>query len=171
MNNKGFTLVETLVSFALVSVISIFLFQIVIIVKNIYLEKGVKTEMVLEQSNLSNSINRDITNNDKSGNYIKKVLKSGDTITLTYSDGTTSALVVDSTAKTVTYDGIVYKFLAGTNIGTMTMNFDYETTSTPKLVSNGVCYITIPITYKDEDNSYDIRIVYRFNSTKTTITG
>ena len=57
MNNKGFTLVEVLVSLALVSVIAIFLFQIIFIVRDIYAEKNIKSEIYIESANISNVIN------------------------------------------------------------------------------------------------------------------
>ena len=57
MNKKGFTLVEVLVSLALVSTIAIFLFQIIFIIRDIYAEKNIKSEIYIESSNVSNVIN------------------------------------------------------------------------------------------------------------------
>ena len=57
-NNKGFTLVEVLVSLSLVAVIAIFLFQIIYLLRDIYVEKAVKIELYIQSSNLSNVINK-----------------------------------------------------------------------------------------------------------------
>ena len=61
---KGFTVVELIVSFSLVMVIVIFLFQIVISLKNLYTNSGVKTELLNKQSLISNEINKKLSSNE-----------------------------------------------------------------------------------------------------------
>ena len=61
---KGFTVVELIVSFSLVMVIVIFLFQIIISLKNLSTNSGVKTELLNKQSLISNEINKKLNNNE-----------------------------------------------------------------------------------------------------------
>lgn len=58
MKNKGFTLVELITTFALVSVIVILLINIIVIIKNVYSNTDKKTELYINQSNLSNVLNK-----------------------------------------------------------------------------------------------------------------
>lgn len=168
MNNKGFTLVELIVSFVLISVISIFLFQIVSIINNIYNEKGIKTELVLEQSNISNMINKDIYLNDQDGNNIIKILKINDNqVDLLYKNVGIKSIYIDRNKNAITYGNYSQKFLSGTIIGSIDVDFDYMMDSTLK--NDGIAVINIPISYNSIDNSYDINILIRFNTDEMVI--
>ena len=57
MNKKGFTVVELIVSFTLAMTISVFLFQIVINLKNLYTNSTIKTELINIQSLVSRQMN------------------------------------------------------------------------------------------------------------------
>ena len=48
MNKKGFTLVEIIVSISLVSVVMIFLFQIITTIKNIYDKQNNKNDIKIK---------------------------------------------------------------------------------------------------------------------------
>ena len=48
-NNKGFTLVEMLVSFSLSMILIIILFQLIINLKDVYMTSGIKTELLNKQ--------------------------------------------------------------------------------------------------------------------------
>ena len=169
MNNKGFTLVEVLVSLALVSTIAIFLFQIIFIIRDIYAEKNIKSEIYIESSNISNVINKDIFNKDKDGIYIKNINKvSNDELYITYSDGTKSNIIINRDNHTITYGNYTVSILDVAKIGNIEMYYNYETTET---VKNGICYIKIPITHDDYKNDFGIVITYRYNSSRTKING
>ena len=58
LNKKGFTLIELITTFALASVLIIILINIIIVIKNIYSKNDIRSELLLEQSNLSNLINK-----------------------------------------------------------------------------------------------------------------
>ena len=169
MNKKGFTLVEVLVSLALVSTIAIFLFQIIFIIRDIYAEKNIKSEIYIESSNISNVINKDIYNKDKDGIYIKNINKvSNDELYITYSDGTKNNIVIDRSNNTITYGNYTVSILDVAKIGNIELYYNYETTETNK---NGICYIKIPITHDDYKNDFGIVITYRYDSSKTKING
>lgn len=58
-NEKGFTLVEIIVTFCLISTISFLLFQIVLSLKNLYTSSDYKTILLIDQGNLTRRINDD----------------------------------------------------------------------------------------------------------------
>ena len=58
--NKGFTLVEVIVSFALTMIIVLFLFQLIITLKNVYNNKLIISNLILKQSNINQMINSDL---------------------------------------------------------------------------------------------------------------
>ena len=64
MKKNGFTLVELITTFALTTVIIVLLINVVLLIKNIYSKTNVKTELYINQSNLSNALNSKINNND-----------------------------------------------------------------------------------------------------------
>lgn len=61
MKKNGFTLVELITTFALTSVIIILLINVVTIIKNTYSNSNIKTELYINQSNLSNVLNSKIS--------------------------------------------------------------------------------------------------------------
>jgi hypothetical protein len=56
---KGFTLVEIIVTFCLISTISFLLFQIILSLKNLYTASDYKTVLLIDQGNLTRRINDD----------------------------------------------------------------------------------------------------------------
>ena len=56
MNNKGFTVVELIASFALTMVITVFLFEVLIEVKDIFADTSTKTAIQQKASIISKNI-------------------------------------------------------------------------------------------------------------------
>ena len=111
-NNKGFTLVEVLVSLSLVAVIAIFLFQIIYLLRDVYVEKAVKSELYIESSNLSNTINREIVNKSKENIYITLINKiSDDEIAITYSNNTKSNIKINRENHSISFGNYNVKIL------------------------------------------------------------
>ena len=61
MNKKGFTLVEIIVSISLVSVVMIFLFQIITTVKNIYDKQNNKNDIKITVAVITREVERDLS--------------------------------------------------------------------------------------------------------------
>lgn len=57
MNNKGFTVVELIAAFSITMVISVFLFELLIEVKNIFVETALKTNIEEKTAIVSKNIN------------------------------------------------------------------------------------------------------------------
>ena len=169
MSKKGFTLVEVLVSLTLVTVIAIFLFQIIYVLHDVYLEKTVKSELYIESSNLSNVINKSILNRSREGVTITSVTKNNDdSVTIKFSDRRTMRINIDRSSNTISYGDYSVSILPKANIGNIEVYYNYEMV---ELANNGVAYIRIPITSEEYNNDFSVRIFFRYNSTKTLITG
>ena len=61
MNKKGFTLVEIIVSISLVSVVMIFLFQIITTIKNIYDKQNNKNDIKITVAVITREVERDLS--------------------------------------------------------------------------------------------------------------
>ena len=166
-NNKGFTLVEVLVSLSLVAVIAIFLFQIIYLLRDVYVEKAVKSELYIESSNLSNVINKDIVTKTESNNYVASIDKVSDNeIDITFKDNTTSNIVINRENHTISYGDYNIKILEKADIGNIELYYNYDVIDLKK---NGIVYIKIPITHKDYNNDFGVVVTYRYDSSKTTV--
>jgi len=58
INNKGFTVVELLASFVLTMIIVVFLFEIVLELRNVYINETVRTEVINKNAVVANSVNK-----------------------------------------------------------------------------------------------------------------
>lgn len=159
-NNKGFTLIELIASFVLALTIMFFLFQVVIVVKELYVSSGLKTEMMIKKANMEKQIGLDFTDLG-----IKQIVTCGtDCYTFTYGDLTTKELKVDRTGNTITYGDYQIAMMDGSTIG------EYKITqNTVSGVGTGknntIVVIEIPVTNKTiADRNFGIRMVYQYDN-------
>ena len=61
-SNKGITIVELVVSISILSIVVLFLFQLILSLKEVYTSSGVKTEMLNKQAIINREINEDLIN-------------------------------------------------------------------------------------------------------------
>lgn len=151
MKNRGFTLVELITTFALTSVIIILFLNIINIMQKTYSNVGIKTELYINQSNLSNALNSKINGVNL------------DTYESCISDFSDALLCYD------------FKFIDGESIRLIVKekeikfgNYIYNLTNKTKVVSptlinqNNFLVLRIPIKndiYPDID--FGINLVYR----------
>ena len=159
-NNKGFTLIELIASFTLALIIMFYLFQIVIVVKELYVSSGLKTEMMIKKSNIEKQIGLDFNTLE-----ITKIVACGtDCYTFTYSDSSTKILKVDRANKTIIYGDYQMTMMDGSSIG------EYKITqNTVSGVGTGknntILIIEIPVTNKViADRNFGIRMVYQYDN-------
>ena len=62
MNEKGFTIVETIATFLLVSTISVLLFELFISLEQMYNRGEIQTRLLINQSNFQRRIEQDLAN-------------------------------------------------------------------------------------------------------------
>ena len=63
MNNKGFTVIELLASFTLTMIIVVFLFEIVLELKDVYVNESIKTTIINENAVAAVAINQTLEEN------------------------------------------------------------------------------------------------------------
>lgn len=156
-NNKGFTLVELAVTFSLVAVISIMLFQLISNLKELYLSGDVKTSLLNRQGIMVKKIATDFHDN------IVQSINSCGVSCLTFSlqnpdslDTKTTELMIDPGNKTVTYDSYTYQLDKSSSFGTV----NFEVSNTTDSLGNAIFKIDIPIYSKlIPDESFGINVV------------
>lgn len=154
---KGFTIVELIVSFSLAMIIVIFLLKIVINLKNLYNNSVLKTEIVNIQSIISNEINKSFEKT------IVDINNCGEgCISFTYLDGSSDNLVVNT--DTIEFGNYKTTIPNEYYIKNQSINISYSGVF-DKYKNNSILIISIPIyNQRVEDESYEIRVVYQFNS-------
>jgi len=160
MNNKGFTLIELITTFALSSIIIIILINLVIIIKENYTKIDVKSNLIIEQSNLSNIIN---------SKFNKLELISYEACFDTdfcyifhFEENENSKLVVGTDY--ITFDNYTYKMFEGSTIEVNHPEIINVETSTDE-VDNSFFVIKISITNSLYNNqNFGINFVYSYNS-------
>lgn len=166
MKNKGFTVVELIVTFVLVMSISLFLFEIIIVLRNLYVSYGLKTELLNKQSLISYKINEDFNDKD-----IVDVTKCGDyCLNFIYTDNTVKRLFINKTANTFEYGDYRTTFPEGTYFGDMNIDI-YISPVFDKYQNDSLISVDIPI-YNDviKEENFGIKTVYQYNSLTSNIT-
>ena len=144
-NNKGFSIIELIVSFTICTVIMIVLFQIVLVLKDLYEKSAIKTTLLNRQNIIVNLIYSDILEKE-----LNNVSSCG-TYCITFDFTTVSKqLKYSSSDNTISYGDYVTEVLGGPTV-------DKAETS----IQNGVMSASMPITHKLFNNKdFGIRIVH-----------
>jgi len=161
-NNKGFTIIELLVSFVLSMIIITIMFQLILNLKDVFQTSSIKTDMLNKQNLMINKIYSDLLE--------KKLMiinQCGlDCISFTFTDGTTKELYANIEKGYLTYDNYTIKL----NNQSYFTNVKIENNGISKTdKSNKVLSINIPIynnLFKNEN--FGINIVYLYNSKDIT---
>ena len=162
MNKKGFTLVELITSFALASVIMIFVFNIVVILKQNYISKSVRTDLMIKQALLSQKINEDFTNNNvkevATCDNVKKCYE------FTFLDDTKKKLTISADDKTITYGDYSYQ-LTNASYATKINVSVSKSNVTDITLNDSILIVDMPIYNKKyTDTNFGIKVIYQFNS-------
>lgn len=166
-NNRGFTVIELLTSFTLTMVIVVFLFEILIQLKDLYYEAEVKTEVLYNKSMLIEKIRNDLDEKE-----LINVNCGDNTCDFTFANNTTSSLTINKNENIIIYGDKKIKFPTEINFT------NYEITSCdmengkPKndigLLEGTIaknCYFTIKIDIESKklSDEYDINVVYPYH--------
>lgn len=162
-NKKGFTLIEFIVSITLTMIILLFLLKIVIMLKDIYFVSGIKTEMLVKQSIISEELNKGFEKN-----VVAAYQYSGNLYWFFYADGTNSKLEIDQTNKILTYGTYSIELTDGSTFGTIDVK-----TETVNGVSanknNSFLKVHIPINNSLVKGDFGITTIYQYDSRVTAI--
>ena len=160
---KGFTIVEFIVSFSLTMVIAVFLFQIIIILKNIFDNNGVKTEFLNKQYLISDKINT--TLKEKS---IYSITKCGELCyEFTYTDGNIEQMKIENNSFTL--GNYSTTLPTGGYFKDVEVNVIYSPTFNT-IKNNAILNIIIPI-YSDKllNQNLGINSVYQYNTNSVIV--
>ena len=162
MNKKGFTVVELLTTFVLITIVVSLLIMISTSLSKMYTTSSTKTELIYKQSVISKKLNeafllKSIVRIDRCGTNC---------VTLTYSDYTTTRIEIDDALIHIGKD--TYDIVKHSTIGDVRIELIYSP------VTHGYKYdtilnIKIPISYKNLDDDYGINLVYQFNRSKVQV--
>lgn len=160
--NKGFTVIELVTTFALTAVIVVVLINVGLVIRNIYNKFDSRTELLIEQANLSRAMNSKI-NHDNLINY-EACVESSFCYDFSFKDGTNIRLLV--TNDLILFGDYTYKLdnnseVSEPEITKVSANVDTVSDNNKFLV------IKIPIVnklYKNED--FGINLIYPYNSNK-----
>ncbi len=168
MNNKGFTMVELIVSFMLTSIIVIILVQIIINLKEIYEYSDVKTELLTKQATISNRINEQLLNKQLSNieecddivNYCLNFM---------FTDGSMTKLIVDTSDQTITIGNDKIKLVDDSYFG----KIDASITPLANVAENkndSILKIQVDIEHDYfEDQNFGLYLVYQYDYQKMNL--
>lgn len=160
MSNKGFTLVELITTFMVSSVIIILLINIVVSIQEIYSKSNIKTELYINQANLSKAINSKFVDGNVTGYSVCS--KSDFCYTFSLKNGETIDLVV--TDSKISFGNFVYNLDIKSRILNPSLDFEYINESSP-VKYNSFLIIKIPITSDYYNNiDFGVNMIYPYNS-------
>jgi len=167
-NNKGFTLVEIIVTFTLISTISFLLFQLILSLKNIYTSSDYKTVLLIEQGNMSRRINTDlftmpfVSLNECSKSDAKGLKKC---YLFTLEDTILEQEVIKKLEiynDKIIYDGFQMNVGDGSKMGDVSAVVSYIEDASVKY--NSILTIDIPITNKLTEGDFGVSFSVQYNS-------
>lgn len=157
-NKKGMTVVELIVSFSLVLVIAVFLFQLVLNLKKLYDNSIVKTELLNKQSIISNEINKKFRSKT-----ISSTTSCGtNCYQFNYTDNSNDKLVVDYDNNTIEFGTYKTELPKDSYLKNVTVDVVKTATLQP-YVDGSILIVDIPI-YNDnfKDQNFGIRVLSQF---------
>jgi hypothetical protein len=167
-NQKGFTLVEVIVTFCLVTTISFLLFQLVLSLKNIYTSSDYKTVLLISQGNMTRRMNDDLFDM-----IIEKIDQCTDAETTTGSTMCIKFTLYDSTldqdeirklevfSDKIVYDSYTMTMQKGSTIGTPSIAVSHFEDKSIKY--NSILKMDIPVTNKLTEGDFGIHIIAQYN--------
>ena len=161
MNNKGFTLVELITTFAVASVVALILFNVVLSIKNTYSKANMKTNLLINQANLSNQVNSKALDE----NIIEIDLCDLSTYCykIKYTDGKTLNLVIKE--KSVSFGNYTYKLENGSYVDLNNIKLSYKTFDGIIDSKDSILNIKVPIKSKQiENHDFGLNFVYLYNN-------
>ena len=166
MKKNAFTVVELVVTFVLTATIAIFLFQIIIVLKNLYISYGMKTELLNKQSIISNKINESFKNKS-----LINVTKCGSyCLNFIYDDQTINKFFINENELSIEFGDYKTVLPTGSRFGDMKVDI-YISPVFNNDKNDSILTINVPI-YNDsvKDENIGINVLYQYNSVTTNIT-
>ena len=165
MKTRGFTLIELITTFALSAVIIVLLMNIISVIKNVYSKSNIKTELYINQSNLSNTMNKKI-NIDNLDSY-NECVDEEFCYEFNFYNGESIKLAISDTS--ITFGDLVYKLDSSISVVDPSVTTEHILNQ-PADKNDSFLIIKIPIKHKLYPNiDFGINLVYPYNSNITTL--
>lgn len=152
MNNRGFTVVELIAAFSITMVISLLLFELLIEVKDIFVETTIKTSIQQKTAIISKNINSLFkkTNNSVSCNSNTSCLINEKNIIINHSEDKKAPdyIIVGTQKFTMPKDGDTFVKINNPNLN---------------IVEEGIIKISFKMTSNNLSIPYDYNIVFYYN--------
>jgi len=172
-NNKGFSILELIVSFGLTMVIVVVLFEIIIYMKELYEKSVTQTELINRQNLITDYIYSDIY--DKGLNTL--YLCGDNCIAFDYNDGDTKQLKWDTSLNTIGYGDYTVSLLKNTFLDqSLLLSDGISTLSGAKICHSSNIHsdeyftIKVPLTnalFPDDD--FGLNIFYYYSNGEVSV--
>lgn len=164
LSNRGFTVVELVVSFALAMTVAYFIFDLLYSLKNLATDAGVKTELLQKQALMVKEVEKDLENKKlvlatNCGKYCLDFL---------FDDQTTKRLSLNTTSNLFQYGNFVIKLIDGSDFGTINVVNERVLTTPGGVQNDSWIKIKIPIKNKIVEGDYGLNLVYQYNSNEVS---
>lgn len=159
LNDKGMTLIELIISFAILALLVFSMLGTVISVKKKASDEAFSKEMVEFKNTLVKDIEDDLIKNT-----VNNVTCSDHTCTITYDDSTTTVIAFSSVNKAITFNTIIYDIPNKDQINIGVINMSVTT------MDDARSLLTIDIPYYEISTSapnYGFKISHPFVVTTT----
>lgn len=157
VNNKGLSVVELIVSFVLCILVFVFIIQVVSAIEELYINLGIKTELLNKQSLISEQLNNKFETN-------KTILIKScgdDCLTFFYKDNTFEKMQIDKAANNFIFGDEIYNFNGLGFVDGITINDE-------PAYNRGILTINLNIKNSIFDNGkYIIKALYQYSNSDT----
>ena len=162
MNRKGFTLLELLTSLTLTSIVCILLFQVVFILKDIYVDDAAKTEILIKKANIIEEINSTF---EKNPIVTVRQCNNGDIncFNFTLENGLEYKISLNHQTNVIKVGDLSIKFSDSAQFYD-----DLDVCSYPEIGGTNYAYneflkIRIPLEDNILEERFDINVIYQYN--------
>jgi len=162
--NAGFTVIELVISFVLISFMVVFFFNIILNLKDKYLNTNLETQLLNKQALMSKEINDAFRKKN-----ILMVSKCGaNCLNFIYDDHTSDQLKIDSTNNIFKFGDYTTNLIDNSSFGDISI----KNTTIPSVAmgkNDSIIEIKIAVRNSTLNKNFDINIAYQYDSRTTSI--
>lgn len=170
MNKKGFTVLELILAFSLMTIVVVYLLQIIALVQSVYIRNNSKSELLIKQNNVIDLMYRDL---DAKG--LKAISSCGTNcyeLTFNNSENKKIEKYTDGDKSIVKYGNYAVEYDSRVKVGNIDRVQPSIFTPDDGIIGtnfyNAILEINIPVS--DQTGVYSIQVVYQYNTTINNVT-
>lgn len=159
-DKKGFTVIEFALAFVLLSIIVILLFQVIVIIKELYISALLRTKLLTKQAVIVERLYEDLFSEE-----LTMVSKNADdSINFKLSDGTTKVFSYNRETNILKYGDFTTKLVEGSTFGNISITSE-TVLGVTETTNNSILRITLPI-YNSliPQEDFGINMIYQYNN-------